>query len=263
MLRALPTRRNGDGLTVLDGLPEKHIRAILNVLARCSGITDPEEFRTNVVDGISTNFGIRDVTFFSGRSFDDAFSDPDPILTGAASHLLDEYQSRWRDKDIFATSAARQVLMRNGYVQLADFTTLPAPQHSYVVDYLLPHGMTVASAIHLKTKTGDALVGLFDSDRELDRDETIAVRFLGAQLQAHAAAVPFGEEDTTLSALLSPRQLEVAKLVVEGLSNAEIARVMSLTEQSVKKYMSRIFAATGCANRAALTTRVLIEFGRH
>ena len=59
---------------------------------------------------------------------------------------------------------------------------------------------------------------------------------------------------------LEPRERELIALKFHaGLSNAEIARVMSVTEQSVKKYTSRIFAATGCANRAALAARVLRE----
>lgn len=233
----------------------------MRVLERCSGIDDPEQFRITVVDAISSAFGIRDVTFFSGRSLEAVFADPDPLLTGAAEHLLDEYQSRWRDKDIFATDRARQILRRDGFIDLADLQDLAAPQYSYVVDYLLPHGMTVASAMHLRTRSGDALVGMFDSRRNFDRDDVIAVRFLGTQLRAHASLVSF-DSGEGLESLLSPRQLEVSKLVAQGRSNAEIAREMTLTEQTVKKYVSRIFAATGCPNRAALTARVLSESGR-
>lgn len=254
-------RTSTNAASVLDALPDRQMRAVLRVLERCSGIEDSERFRTTVVEAISSAFGIRDVTFFSGPSFEAAFADPDPVLTGAASDLLDEYQARWRDKDIFATEAARRVLVSGGFIQLDDLHTLPAPQHSYVVDYLLPHGMTVASAMHLRTRSGDALVGMFDSRRALDRDDVVAVRFLSSQLRAHAASVSFDTGDR-LADVLSPRQLEVSRLVAQGMSNAEIAREMTLTEQSVKKYMSRIFAATGCPNRAALTARVLTEYGR-
>ena len=234
---------------------------MLRVLEQCSGIEDAEQFRTTVVESISSAFSIRDVTFFAGASFDDAFRDPDPLLTGAAEGLLDEYQERWRDKDIFATTAAKQMLLRDGFIQLDDLRRLPAPQHSYVFDYLLPHGMTVASAMHLRTRSGDALVGMFDSRRELDQEDVVAVRFLSSQLRAHASAVSFSTE-TSLDQLLSPRQLELSRLVATGSSNAEIARAMTLTEQSVKKYLSRIFAATGCVNRASLTARVHTESNR-
>ncbi|WLP92332.1 helix-turn-helix transcriptional regulator [Gordonia sp. NB41Y] len=256
------TARTGTGAgSVLDSLPDRHVRAVMRVLERCAGIDDPERFRFTVVDAIRSTFGIRDVTFFAGASYDAAFADPNPVLTGAAAPLLDEYQARWRDKDVFATDRARRILQRDGYLEVADLQALPAPQHSYVVDYLVPNGMTVASAIHLRTRSGDALVGMFDSRRQFDRDDVVAVRFLATQLRAHASAVSFDTGDQ-LRVLLSPRQLEVAKLVARGLSNAEIAREMTLTEQSVKKYVSRIFTATGCPNRAALTARVLTESPR-
>ncbi|MBY4576200.1 hypothetical protein ACN94_22060 [Gordonia paraffinivorans] len=51
--------------------------------------------------------------------------------------------------------------------------------------------------------------------------------------------------------------MEVAALVSEGLSNAEIADRLFLSEQSVKKYMSRIFEATGWRNRSEVAAAVL------
>ena len=49
----------------------------------------------------------------------------------------------------------------------------------------------------------------------------------------------------------------VAALVAEGLSNAAIARRLTMTESSVKTYVSRILTKLGCENRvqAALLVR--------
>ncbi len=56
---------------------------------------------------------------------------------------------------------------------------------------------------------------------------------------------------------LAPREAQILGLVGEGLSNAEIARRLRMTEPTVKTYVSRILAKTGCANRvqAALLVR--------
>ncbi|MFT4044926.1 MAG: helix-turn-helix transcriptional regulator [Gordonia sp. (in: high G+C Gram-positive bacteria)] len=250
---------NPTGASVLDQLPVRHARALLRVLERCSGVSEPESFRTTVVDAVSSTFGVGHVTFFGGRSFDAAFLDPHPTLTITAEKMIDEYQDRWWDKDVFASGAARQALIRDGFVQLRDLRNLSAPQRSYVVDYLLPHGLSMGSVIHLTTKSGDALVGMFDSC-ELEKADVAAMRFLGKQLRLHAASIVF-DGTGSLREVLSPRQLEVAALVARGLKNADIAAAMSVTEQSVKKYMSRIFSATGCHNRAALAARVLTELG--
>jgi len=58
-------------------------------------------------------------------------------------------------------------------------------------------------------------------------------------------------------ATLAPVEAQVAALVAEGLSNAEIARRLHLSEASVKTYVSRVLAKLGCANRvqAALLVR--------
>lgn len=64
-----------------------------------------------------------------------------------------------------------------------------------------------------------------------------------------------GEED--LTKLLSPRQLEIIILVAEGLSNAEIASRLYLTESTVKWHVRKILKALGVANRAQAVARYL------
>lgn len=48
---------------------------------------------------------------------------------------------------------------------------------------------------------------------------------------------------------LTSRQREVALLVPEGLSNAAIAELLVLREDTVKKYVSGILAALRCESR--------------
>lgn len=58
-------------------------------------------------------------------------------------------------------------------------------------------------------------------------------------------------------ARLAAREREILDAVAEGLSNAEIARRVHMSEASVKTYVSRILAKLGCANRvqAAMLAR--------
>jgi DNA-binding NarL/FixJ family response regulator len=50
---------------------------------------------------------------------------------------------------------------------------------------------------------------------------------------------------------LTPRQLQVLELLVEGRSNKEIARRLDLGEGTVKIHMAALFRNLGVANRAA------------
>lgn len=58
-------------------------------------------------------------------------------------------------------------------------------------------------------------------------------------------------------AALSEREADVLRLVAEGMSNAEIARRLGMSEATIKTYVSRILTKLDCANRvqAALLVR--------
>lgn len=60
-----------------------------------------------------------------------------------------------------------------------------------------------------------------------------------------------------LTALLTTRQAEILALVAEGLSNAEIASRLYLTESTVKWHVRKILRALGVSNRAQAVARYL------
>jgi PAS domain S-box-containing protein len=60
-----------------------------------------------------------------------------------------------------------------------------------------------------------------------------------------------------LAKALSARQVEILALVAEGLSNAEIASRLYLTESTVKWHVRKILRALGVANRAQAVARYL------
>ncbi len=51
---------------------------------------------------------------------------------------------------------------------------------------------------------------------------------------------------------LSPRQRDVLKLIVRGLSNKEIARSLNLAEGTVKSHVAALFGKLGVHRRAAV-----------
>jgi DNA-binding NarL/FixJ family response regulator len=57
--------------------------------------------------------------------------------------------------------------------------------------------------------------------------------------------------------LLSPREQQVLGLVVRGLSNREIAEALSVTENTVKKYVYEVFNKTGTSSRVELVLQAL------
>ena len=54
-------------------------------------------------------------------------------------------------------------------------------------------------------------------------------------------------------AALSPREVEVVRLVAEGKTNRAIAGELYLSEKTVDRHLSNVFAKLGISSRAAAT----------
>jgi DNA-binding NarL/FixJ family response regulator len=50
---------------------------------------------------------------------------------------------------------------------------------------------------------------------------------------------------------LTPRQWEILRLVADGLSNAQIARAVSLSEGTVRKHLENVYGRLEVASRTA------------
>ncbi len=61
--------------------------------------------------------------------------------------------------------------------------------------------------------------------------------------------------------LLTPREEQVVALVADGMSNREVARELSLSEHTVKKYLFRIFDKLGISSRVELVLYALSHGG--
>ena len=80
---------------------------------------------------------------------------------------------------------------------------------------------------------------IVDSLRKIIRGE----RIVSTEIQRLMNESPSIEE-------LSARQLEILELITHGLTNAEIASVFSIQEDTVKKHVNAVFERIGAANRA-------------
>ena len=75
-----------------------------------------------------------------------------------------------------------------------------------------------------------------------------------------ASSTAIGSSAQTIDVLLTPRQHDVFELIVQGMSNKEIARTLRLAEGTVKIHIKALFAKLGVRRRAAVAvagTRLL------
>ena len=66
-----------------------------------------------------------------------------------------------------------------------------------------------------------------------------------------------GRTASRTSTLLTPREREILGLVAEGRSNAQVARMLWVTEETVKFHLSNIFRKAGVSNRTEATNWAL------
>src|SRR5690606_28832609 len=74
--------------------------------------------------------------------------------------------------------------------------------------------------------------------------------------QVHAAPSSGGRDAAAKVATLTERELDVARLVAQGLSNAEIAQRLFLGEATVKTHLSAATAKLGVSNRVQVAVLV-------
>jgi DNA-binding NarL/FixJ family response regulator len=90
--------------------------------------------------------------------------------------------------------------------------------------------------------------GLVQAIRDTAAGRTPVDPAIGGKLFAHLAqGVP--PATTAIAADLSPREVEVLRLLAQGLSNADIAGRLFLSEGTVRNYVSTILAKLGVADR--------------
>jgi DNA-binding CsgD family transcriptional regulator len=241
-----------------DALTHDHLRQIFTVLEAAHDARPGTVYRETLVESLARVYGVRGSTFFFGSRFEEMFLDPAPTLEGIGEPLMRNYREHWYAKDVFALPTAQTALLDHGFVALAEIPKVPDAQREYVSGQLVPHGLGSAAALHLRFADGDAILGLFDRERRWTPPDILAMRTLARHLQALARGRVIQEDTVTvdLDRDLSPRLREVAVLVGQGLTNAEIAASLTVTEMTVKKYISRIFEATGLTNRAMLAVAV-------
>ncbi len=121
-------------------------------------------------------------------------------------------------------------------VRVIIFTTFAYEE--YVVDALI-HG---ASGFLLKDMPHKKLV---ESLREADKGDMLLPTSIAAKLAIRLKRQKLPYENVDLSS----REIEIAELVMKGLTNREIADQVHLSEGTVKNYLSIIYSKIGTNDR--------------
>ncbi|MEV4582878.1 response regulator transcription factor [Nonomuraea jabiensis] len=142
--------------------------------------------------------------------------------------------------------AARRVLAQDPDCRVLMLTTFDLDRYVYAALALGASGFLLkdvtaehlVNAVRLVT-TGDALLAPSITRRLVERFAT----------QDPAGGAPSKDVHADLASLTT-REVEVLTLVGRGLSNAELAEALTLSETTVKTHVARIFTKLGLRDRA-------------
>jgi DNA-binding NarL/FixJ family response regulator len=155
---------------------------------------------------------------------------PDVVLMDIRMPVMDGLEATRR---ILASPTDCRVLILTTFdLDRYVYAALAAGASGFLLKDVTPEHL--AAAVRLVT-TGDALLAPSITRRLVER------------FAVPAAAQPAIHRDLTS---LTPRELEVLTLMGQGLSNAELATELALSEATVKTHVARIFAKLTLRDRA-------------
>jgi two-component system, NarL family, invasion response regulator UvrY len=125
---------------------------------------------------------------------------------------------------------------------------------SVLEDGPIPKRLIEAGASGYVGKGGDA-AELLRAVRDVSRGK----RYLANGIAQHLALAGLGGEVTPFDSL-SPRELEVAMLLVQGLRQEDIAKRLSLSAKTVNTHKARLFEKLGIQDSIALA-RLSSQYG--
>jgi DNA-binding NarL/FixJ family response regulator len=108
-----------------------------------------------------------------------------------------------------------------------------------------------ASGFLLKDVTAEQL---FEAVRIVDRGDALLAPSVTRRLIGEFARIrsTAGRPSTAVIDMLTPRELEVLRLVAGGLSNAEIGGQLVVSDETVKTHVSRILSKLGLRDRTQI-----------
>jgi two-component system nitrate/nitrite response regulator NarL len=180
-----------------------------------------------------------------------------------------------------ADSAIRKLRTRSPHVALISEDLQEGPQDGFKVLQEMRHSRANTAGVMLLKRSNPSLVlAAFRSGARGIFYRTHSLKALPKCIQTvHDGQIWIGNEDLEAimdslgrvnavlitgangSSLLTNREQDVVRLVVDGMKNREVAQTLQLTEHSVRNYLYRIFDKLGVSSRAELILYALSQLG--
>jgi DNA-binding CsgD family transcriptional regulator len=230
-------------------------RRVLDVIRSCAEVEDAEDFRAVVLQSLRDHLGYERLTFYLGMHPAEELALRDPVSVGLPQPVVDSYVHDYAARDPYGAEHGRRLFCVDGMAFLPDVldARLTALHEDYLAQFLDPSGITDKVMVWLDTglPVHGYLGVLACGDREFDHHSRelfgVLRPHLSYLLRAHLRRNPQPDTGT-----LTLREHQVARLVVDGLSNRAIARHLDIGEATVKKHITRVLTKSDVRSRTEL-----------
>ncbi|MEU0414788.1 response regulator transcription factor [Streptomyces griseorubiginosus] len=179
----------------------------------------------------SVRFGLDEIRTWDGQQFDAVLAAADDLATDEARDAIRALCDR----------GMKVLLLIDGPDGL-DMSWLAHSGAQGFVDWTNLEPQILADAV------ADVTAGKFHVSASLAR------RLLGrAGSNSLGGVQPWGPAGATLT----PRELQVLRLVAEGLSNKQVSRQLRISEHGVKRLVGNVLAKLNCPNRTLAVVRAM------
>lgn len=186
-------------------------------------------------------------------------TEPDIVVVGEASNGLvavervaetrpDIVLMDLRMPVLDGVEATRRIVAANPDVQVLVVTTFTTDD--YVIDALKAGAMGYV----LKDMSPEAIL---DAIRTVHSGDAVIAPAIAHRLVSEIQRPGGRRRDDALAAELSERETEVLQLVGQGMTNAEVASRLFISEATVKSHVSRLMVKLDVGNRVALVIRAV------
>ena len=265
-----------------DELSSRDWRELLESVQKiclCEGVTELQETALECVRGLIPS---RQGIFFVSREGKGEGDDPRafcrPVVVGAKARYIDEFlQGRYtgdEDRDFFFCG--------EGHLgkEAVTFRASDKISERYLESTRIYREMYVPQGIHYALRSflfykgrPAGLIILFNAKEQGDftdrQTEILAIlapyvaKRLGMLVEEErAAGSGFDKAYWKKNYLLTPRELEIASLIVEGVADVDITSALCITPATFKKHVYNIYRKLGVNDRAGLFRRYLDAEGR-
>lgn len=150
------------------------------------------------------------------------------------------------------TAVHEEIILPPGVWQ----TICPRADHGHVLlGPIISHGRLVGGIAFTRHRNDPA----FNADDLADLSALclhLSTRLAELRSKPFASGLNFDGVASAVEHCLTPRQMQIAELVAQGLTNAQIGTALWITEYTVKQALKRMFRKLEVSSRAELVARI-------